>query len=445
VNETLRKEGRGAAPWTLLGFLFALNVLGNTDQRILLLLVDPIKTDLALSDFQMSLLLGPAFALFYAIFGIPLGWAADRFSRPKVIWLGVTAWSCFTVASGFMRSFGGLFAMRAGVGIGEASLTPAAYSLVAERFPQNRRSLALAIFSFAPKVGLSMALIVGGFIVQAAGSISASGVPPLGGMRPWQICFILIGVPGFFAAWFALLIGERRHVPTAAALAQGPSEGLWRYVVEYRRTVIPLVLAYGMMAFSAGAVLSWAPAYMARKFHYGPESAGPALGLISLAALVTLVLKAAAVDWLFARGHRDIYVRFYLWILLVTLPLPVVAFLTGQVWLFLALFGILQTLTLSFPMFQALTAQAIAPADLRGRMAGLFLFATNCLVGLGPMLPAALSDYVLKGPDRLGPAIAISATGATGIAMALFWFAMPGFGRMIEQLDANARPKTDAL
>jgi MFS family permease len=131
----------------MVGVLFLLNVLSMLDRLIVTMLVGPIKAELLIGDFQMSLVLGPAFALFYALFGMPIGWAVDRFARRWIIFFGVSVWALATTASGFARSYEALLFFRICVGVGEAALAPAAVSLIADAFPKERVTTALSVSS----------------------------------------------------------------------------------------------------------------------------------------------------------------------------------------------------------------------------------------------------------------------------------------------------------
>jgi MFS family permease len=143
-------------------------VLSILDRLVINMLVIPIQQELSLSDFQISLLLGPAFAICFGICGYPLGWATDRFSRRGVVFGGIIFWSVATVLTGLSKGFPMLFAARMGVGAGEASLQPAAYSLIADKFPKERMTTALSIFGMGPKVGTAFAFGVGGWVISYA-------------------------------------------------------------------------------------------------------------------------------------------------------------------------------------------------------------------------------------------------------------------------------------
>lgn len=193
-----------------LGLLVVVYVLNFLDRQILSILAERIKADLDLSDAQIGFLYGTAFAVFYALFGIPLGRLADVWVRTRLIALGLATWSLMTGLSAFARDFTQLTAARIGVGIGEASAAPAAYSLLSDYFPAARRATVLAIYSSGIYIGAGLGLGVGGLIVERWDAAFAGSVPPFG-LRGWQVAFMAVGLPGLpLALWVATLREPRR-------------------------------------------------------------------------------------------------------------------------------------------------------------------------------------------------------------------------------------------
>jgi MFS family permease len=189
----------------VLGVLVLVYVFNFLDRQILSILAERIREDLAVSDAELGFLYGTAFAVFYAVFGIPLGRLADTWDRRKLIALGLAAWSGMTALSGMARSFPELAAARIGVGIGEASAAPAAYSLLSDWFPAARRATALAIYSSGIYVGAGLGLGIGGVVVAGWDAAYADATAPFG-LRGWQVAFLVVGLPGLLlAAWVATL------------------------------------------------------------------------------------------------------------------------------------------------------------------------------------------------------------------------------------------------
>lgn len=194
---------RASATLAILVLLSALSLL---DRQILNLMVEPIKRDLALTDFQMGLIQGLAFALFYALAALPLGWAVDRWSRRWVIWSGVTLWSLAASCCGLAQSFGQLLLARLGVGAGEAALNPAAYSLLSDLYPPQKLTSAMSVLMIGSTLGGGLSIAVGGAVIGMAEAGGIFRLPLLGELRPWQFVFIVTGLPGLLAALLAFVI-----------------------------------------------------------------------------------------------------------------------------------------------------------------------------------------------------------------------------------------------
>ena len=179
--------------WYVVGILMLFYALSFVDRQIIALLVEPMKADLGLSDVEMSLLGGLSFAIFYTIFGIPLGRLADSNSRRGLIAAGVVVWSLMTTLCGFASRFSHLLLLRMGVGLGEAALSPAAFSIIADYFPSHRRATALSIYSMGIYLGAGLAFTGGAILLGWAERItSLRGDEPLlilGNIQPWQIVF----------------------------------------------------------------------------------------------------------------------------------------------------------------------------------------------------------------------------------------------------------------
>ncbi len=212
-----------AYAWYALFVFVLVYILNFIDRQILSILVGDIKRDLDVSDAQIGFLYGTAFAVFYALFGIPLGRLADSWYRGRLMAMGLALWSSMTAFSGFATTFGMLAAARIGVGIGEASASPAAYSMISDYFPKERRATALSIYSSGLYIGGGVSLPIGGYVASrwnAAYPDAASAPLALAG---WQAAFIAVGVPGLLLALWVLSLREPQR---------GASDGLPQPVVR---------------------------------------------------------------------------------------------------------------------------------------------------------------------------------------------------------------------
>src|SRR6202795_194603 len=186
--------------WYVVGVLTLVYVFSFLDRQIFSLIVAPLRRDLHISDTQVSLLQGFSFAVFYTFFGIPIGRLADVYNRRTIIVLGLVLWSAFTAGCGLAGTFAQMLLLRMGVGVGEAALSPAAYSLITDYFPRERLATALSVYSMGIYVGSGMAYLLGGLVVAYASTQAMWTIPLLGAVHPWQIIFLLVGLPGIAVA-----------------------------------------------------------------------------------------------------------------------------------------------------------------------------------------------------------------------------------------------------
>jgi MFS family permease len=268
-------ERRDGYAWYALGVLTLVYVFNFLDRQILAILAEDIKADLALSDGQIGFLYGTAFAVFYAVFGIPLGRLADVWTRRTVISIGLASWSLMTAVSGFARTFAQLGAARIGVGIGEASASPAAFSLLSDYFPPERRATVMAVYSSGLYVGAGIGLFIGGVVVDAWNAAWPEGGAPLG-LAGWQAAFLVVGTPGLLMALWVRTLREPVRGGLGAGAAGVASAELRPAAVFLRElaTVVPPLTVVSLWRAGAG------PGGVA-------ANAAIAVGLFALAACVT--------------------------------------------------------------------------------------------------------------------------------------------------------------
>jgi MFS family permease len=229
----------GAYAWYALFVLVLVYIVNFIDRQILSILVGDIKRDLGVSDAQIGFLYGTAFAVFYALFGIPLGRLADSWYRGRLMAMGLALWSSMTALSGFANSFGMLAAARIGVGIGEASASPAAYSMISDSFPKERRATALSIYSSGLYIGGALSLPIGGFVVSrwtAAWPDPASA--PLG-LAGWQAAFLAVGLPGLLLALWVLTLREPQRGASDGLPQPVVRPGAWRAFGQELVAILP--------------------------------------------------------------------------------------------------------------------------------------------------------------------------------------------------------------
>lgn len=282
-------ETNDGYPRYVLGVLVLVYVFNFLDRQILSILNENIKADLALSDAQMGFLYGTAFAVFYALFGIPLGKLADVWVRRSLIAAGLAFWSVMTGVSGLARGFGLLAIARIGVGVGEASASPAAYSLLSDYFPPARRATVLGIYSSGIYIGSGLGLAIGGQVVDRWDlAFAATGAPF--GLRGWQVAFFLVGTPGLLlAAWVRTLREPERGAMDGIVSRRDPHP--FRTFFQELRAVIPPFTLWrvyetagsGALGLNSGALLVCSLAAAVLTFATGDAAQWIALGIGSYA------------------------------------------------------------------------------------------------------------------------------------------------------------------
>ncbi len=213
----------GPYAWYVLIVLVCVYIFNFIDRSILTILGPYIQKDLDLSDGQLGLLSGTVFALFYGLFGLALGRLADTWVRTWTIALGLSIWSGMTALSGFATNFGALAAARVGVGVGEASASPAAYSLLGDWFPKEKRATALSIYSSGIFIGAGLSFMISGVVVDGWNKSYAAGGAPLG-LAGWQAAFLVVGIPGLILAAIVLSLREPPRGLAEGILSKGPRE-----------------------------------------------------------------------------------------------------------------------------------------------------------------------------------------------------------------------------
>lgn len=238
--------------WYVLGILFLVYILNFVDRQIISILAEDIKRDLGLTDGDLGFLYGTAFGVFYSLFGIPLGRLADNWHRVRLMTGGLALWSAMTALSGLSQTGGQLAAARVGVGIGEATASPAAYSLISDWFPKRLRATALSIYSAGLYVGGGVSLFIGGLIVQNWNRAYPGGGPL--GLVGWQAAFMAVGLPGLIVAlWIATLREPVRG--QSEGLRTEPHPAPFRSFFDELLTIVPPFTLFGAARLGGRALL----------------------------------------------------------------------------------------------------------------------------------------------------------------------------------------------
>jgi MFS family permease len=405
---------RPQARWALLLLLLAY-ILSFIDRIVLSILIRPISADIGLTDMQFALVGGVAFAVFYVTVGLPIGWLVDRMSRRVIVAAGIALWSLCTVASGLAPSFGWLFLARVGVGIGEAALSPAAYSLIADYFPPENRGRAVAIYTLGASLGSSIAYLVGGGLMSFASGKGDIAMPLLGALSPWRFVFAAVGLPGLLLAALTLTMREPPRRNSAAPCTHVPS-GLMSFLRAHKVVSITYILGYSFINLPFAGFLLWGPALFGRLHGMGPGALALPLALIFLVPTALGQWSGALMtDRAQAAGHGDAAFRTGMWCALALVPAAIAMPLLASAGAALVALALLVFLVCASVGHHAVVAAAIAPNRLRGIFVAMFFFVQNVLgQAVIALVTAFLTDDVFGNPASIGLSMAI--IGAVGAA-----------------------------
>jgi len=408
----------GRAPWGLALLLLVANAMSFVDRMLLTLMVAPVRADLGISDTAISLLHGFAFAAFYAAAGLPLGRMADRGNRSRLMAAGVTAWSAMTMSCGFALNFGSLFLARIGVAVGEASLSPAAVSLISERFARPLVSRAIAVFQSGIFIGMALAMLGGGAMLQWFEANPATG--PFEGFPPWRMAFITIGAPGLLVAALLLFVREPRRdgagadrPPTSTRMALG-------YVRQHARMYAGHFLAFTAITVLAYGSLSWMATVLVRGHGVPTPVAGFKLGLALLVAGPLGVIASGILADSFAKRRlaSGPMLTALVSVLLLAVATPTFALAPDLQFALAAAF--LLAFAQSFPYGIASASLAVVTPDAyRGQVTALYLMISNLFgLTLGPLAVALMTDRVFMNDESVGLSLALLPLATTPLALA---------------------------
>jgi MFS family permease len=407
--------------WYLVGVLVIANVLSFVDRQILGLLVQPIRADLGISDTQISLLQGFAFSILYSFLGLPLGRYADRGNRRNLIIVGITIWSVMTMACGLAQTYGELFAARIGVGIGEATLAPAAFSMICDAFRRERRGTALGVYSSAIFLGIGVSVALGGVVMALIHGAAEVQLPLFGVVRSWQAAFICVGAPGFIVA--LLMLTVREPVRQGGLQEPPPVAHAIDYLKLNRRAFVLQLLGYSLIALAAYGLGSWIPTFFIRTYHWSPAQAGISYGLaLTVAGTCGGILGGIIGDRWRNAGRADARLLLSIGAALVWMPFILTGLFANDPWLALTMLGIASGFSSMVNGLGPTTVQDIVPDWLRGQATAIYFFVINLLgLGIGPTAVALVTDRVFGNDADLRLSLAVVAIPAilTGIALLL--------------------------
>jgi len=403
---------------------------------------------LHIGDTRMSLLIGFSFALFYTFFGIPIGHLADTYSRRLIIAIGLILWSGFTAGCGLALTFTAMLVLRIGVGVGEAALSPAAYSLITDYFPRDRLATALSVYSMGIYLGSGLAYLLGGAVVAYASTQATWNVPLLGAVRPWQLIFFLVGLPGIVVSPLLLTIRESAPRVATPRHTTVPIRQVFSYIFENRHTFLFHNIGFGLLALSSYASGAWVPEFYRRNFHWSIGTIGVVYGSsVAVFGCLGIVGAGRVADYLRTRGRSNATLFVGALIGVISIPINCLLYLApSAAW---ATFWLVFGCVLAAAPFGVAAAamQQMMPAPMRAQASAVYLFSINIIgLGAGPTAVGVLTQYAFGWDDAVRYSLAIVTSAACALAAVFLYRALKPFVTSLERLESwNARGASSVL
>lgn len=423
-SQSASQYPRVSLAWYALFVFIIAATLAFVDKSIITLLVAPIRQALGVSDTGISLLQGLSFVLLYSVMGIPSGYLVDRMQRRKLLAIGIALWSVMTMLCGFANSFAELFMARVGVGIGEAILMPAVFSLLADFFPSAQRGRANGIFTISTYAGGQGAFIIGGLVLKTFHGGDFDW-PLLGMLPPWKSAFIAVGLPGLLVALLVMTIKEpaRQQIvnKTSGTDAAQLEKSLLSYLKERRKLWLTIFGTFSLCAFSAYAVLSWIPTFFARKYGLPPATAGVLIGSVIMpCGILGCIASGVLSDWLKARGTYGSRMLIFVVSWFIAIPCVSALPFLGDYHMALVacgLFGFANALAVaSMPS----VLQDVTRNQMRGKITAVHLLLVSIFgMALGPTATALVTDKIFQNDQGLIYAISITPLPAMLLGLVL--------------------------
>ena len=425
--------------WYVVILLTLANISSFIDRQILSLLVKPIKHDLHLSDTQMSLLLGLSFAIFYTLFGMFIGRAADRYNRRNIIISGIAVWSLMTAFCGGIRTYSQFFLARMGVGVGEATLSPSAFSIIADLFPKNRLATALSIFSMGIFLGSGLATLIGSGIVAKLPTEGLVTVPVFGEVFPWQLIFLYIGIPGLVIALLLFTINEparTNNLQIDGHTAKLSFSDSLKIIFTYRKAYLLICFATACQALINYGCNAWVPTFIARTYGWEVPRAGAFYGaVVVISSILGVIFGGWYADKLTKEGKTDGRLRVGVLGISLAFAAFFIPLLPRAEWALLAMS--IPVFGLASPFGAATAAiQDIMPNQVRALASSIFLFILNLIgIGLGPTSVALFTDFIFKDESQIRYSLVLLYVIGGGIGLLLSYSALKPYRQAIENKD----------
>jgi len=424
--------------WYVVLVLTLFYMISFIDRQILAVLVVPMKADLGLTDVQLSYIGGLSFIIIYSLCGIPIGRLADQYSRRGIIATGVVFWSATTTLCGFASHFWQFLLLRMGVGLGEAALSPSAFSIIADIFPRNKLATAISVYSMGAAIGLGLSYLGGALILDWAIHIVASGgiafVPVLGGLKPWQLVFLVVGLPGLFLSLLLFTIKEPARKNLRAAQSTGtlvlrsayPVREVFAYYLKNWQGLALHNLGMAALAFATFGAAFWDLVFLNRTYDWSPNESGIYYGLIAMFGQAIGGLTGGRLaDFFTRKGVQNSTMLIMLISALAWIPF-------GIAYPLMPTIGSCLLILIPVHFFAgmpwgcaAAAVQEMAPSQMRGQLSAFYLFVMNIIgVGLGPTAVAFLTEHAFRDLNMLRYSLLLVGVVGHILAGILFFFSL---------------------
>ncbi len=392
--------------WYVLGVICFGYVFAFIDRTILGLLAPAIQKDLGITDTEMGLLQGLGFAIFYTIFGLPLGWISDRYNRKWILSGGMFFWTVMTAFCGLATGFKSLFAARAGVGVGEATLNPCASSLISDYFPPEKRPRAFGFYTMSTAVANILSYIIGGTILAALAAYTYVSVPLLGDLKPWQVVFIIIALPGLIpVALLAATVKEPVRLGQAASKkGQATISETWAFIMMNKKSLGLFLIACALIILEIYGAAYWHATIFIRVYGWTPAETAFKFGVMSgLIGIISAYTSGSVTSYFRKKGMAEgVWVTALLGALGCTIfggfgPIMPTWQLALPILLVKALF-------VNYSAAAAMTAiNEITPNEHRGLVTSMYVILTGLVAqGIGPLAVGLGSDKIFGDPMKIG-------------------------------------------
>ncbi|MFT7288577.1 MAG: MFS family permease, partial [Halieaceae bacterium] len=397
--------------WCVVGILCVAAIVSFIDRQIINLLVEPIKADFGINDTQIGLLQGFSFVLFYVALAIPLARLSDSGNRTKIIIYGVICWTVATLSCGLAGSFAMLFVARMFVGVGEATLTPAGYSLIPDFFPPERVALAISVFTASSFAGSGIAYIFGGALIEYLSDIGQVVLPVIGERSVWQMAFICVSIPSVLVLALLAFVKEppRRETVAESGDTNTSFSAVVAHLLLHRRLFAGVMFGLTLMAAAQFAINLWVPTYFIRVHGWSPMQIGSAFGtMVAVGSTSGVFVGGAVASMWMRRGRHDAFLLVPIIACALAIPFAIAFPLVSDPTLSLILLG--PILFLAVVPFGCGTAvlPIISPNRMRAQVVAIYLLIANLLAfTCGPTAVGVLTDYVFGDPALIGYSLSI--------------------------------------